>query len=113
MVTFEAAGLDISLPPKDTSGQQNLTFVIDNVTGVAQAYLDDAISDGEAVTVTYRCYLASDLSAPAEPPTVMTLAGAQFERSTVQITAGYYDLLNTAWPRRRYTDDFAPGLKYL
>ena len=113
VVTFEQSGFDIQLPNKDTSGNQVLTFAVSNVDGVAQAALDEAMSAGGEITITYRAYLASDTSAPAEPPTVMTLIGATFQSGTVQLKASYFDLLNTAWPRRRYTSDFSPAIKYL
>lgn len=112
-VTFIASGLDVSLPERDTSGQQNLNFAIENVTGIAQQAIEDALEAGEPVSIIFRHYLASDLSAPAEPPLRMTLVGAEFEGSTVQVTASYMDIINHAWPRERYTVDFAPGLKYI
>ena len=110
VVTFLAGGIDIALPKKDTSGQQTLAFAIDNVTGEAERAVDAAIEAGGQVTVIFRPYLYSDLSAPAEPPLVLTMVGGQFEGSVVQIEAAYFDLLNTAWPRKRYTLEFAPGL---
>lgn len=111
-VTFLARGIDVALPTKDTSGNQSLTFAIDNVAGVAQAQIDAALEAGTKVLVVYRSYLASDLTAPAEPPLTMTLVGGVMEGSRLEIQAAYYDLLNTAWPRDRYTVEFAPGLKY-
>lgn len=111
VVTFIATGMDIALPAKDTSGQQTLRWALDNVTGQAQQAVDAAIEAGERVTITYRSYLYPDLSAPAEVLR-MTLLNGEFSGSTVQLEAGYYDLLNTAWPRLKYTATFAPGLKY-
>ena len=35
--TFIASGLDVALPARDDSGQQNLRFDIDNVIGNAQS----------------------------------------------------------------------------
>lgn len=110
-VTFIASGMDIALPDKDTSGQQTLRFAIDNVTGQAQQAIDAAIEANERVTIVYRSYLYPDLSAPAEVLR-MTLMDAEFNGQTVSLQAGYYDLLNTAWPRLKYTTENAPGLKY-
>lgn len=113
VVTFIAGGIDVALPAKNTSGQQKLIFAIDNVTGQAQQAIDAAIAAGGQTSIIYRTYLSSDLTAPAEPPLYMTLVGGTFEGSTVQLQASYYDLLNTSWPRERYTLDFSPGLAYL
>jgi hypothetical protein len=39
---------------RDASGQQNLVFAIENVTGQAQAFIDDALTAGDQITATYR-----------------------------------------------------------
>lgn len=112
-VTFTASGLDVSLPARNASGQQNLNFAIENVTGKAQRAIDDALAAGGRIDVIYRTYLESDLSTPAEPPLKMVLVGAEFEGASVQVTASYQDLIGYAWPRERYSVSFAPGLKYI
>ena len=113
VVTFESSQFDHQLPSKDTGGNQSLAFVLPNVDGAVQRWIDDALQGEEQVIVTYRAYLASDPSTPAEPPVVMTLVGASFAGAVVQLKASYFDLLNTAWPRLRYTSDFSPAIKYL
>ena len=111
--TFLASGLDVALPAKDESGQQNLIFAIENVTGEAQQAIDAALENGDVVELIYRLYLSTDLTQPAEPPRRMVVIDASFSQSAVQVTASYNDIINRAWPRRRYTADFAPGLKYI
>jgi len=113
VVTFEASGLDVSLPERSDRGQQNLVFAIENVTGQAQDAIDRALDAGGQIEVIYRSYLASDLSEPAEPPLKMVLVGAEFQGSTVQVTASYMDIINTAWPRARYNTTDHPGLAYI
>ena len=112
-LTFIAAGIQVALPKKDNSGAQNLTFAIDNVGGEAQSLIDEAIESGERVTLIYRAFLASDKTTPAEPPYRMTVLSGSIRGTVIQIQAGFFDLLNTAWPRDKYTATFAPGLKYL
>lgn len=113
LVLFEGGNLQVALPASNTSGQQTLTFGVSNVNGVAQRYVDDALESGERVSIIYREYLSSDKSAPARRPYVMTLTGGAFENGEASFEAGYYDLLNAAWPRERYTVENAPGLKYI
>ncbi len=112
MVPFEAGSLQVALPARNTKGQQTLSFGVSNVNGIAQRYVDDALEAGAWVFLTYRAYLESDKSAPAERPRTMTLIGGQLERGEAVFEAGYYDLLNAAWPRDRFTAETAPGLKY-
>jgi len=111
---FEPCALDIGLPAKDSSGNQSLQFAL----GILD---DDRINDlvtsalegGQPVYLTYREYLSTDTSAPAAAPIRMTVLGGEFEETSLGIEASYFDLLNTAWPRERYTLANAPGTKYL
>lgn len=112
-VTFLAAGIDVSLPKKNNDGTQKLLFAIDNVRGDAQALIDQAQAVDARITITYRTYLASDLSAPAEKPYRMTCISATMKGPTVEISAGYFDMINASWPRDVYTAAFAPGIKYI
>ena len=112
-VTFDACGISIALPEKDASGNQSLVFAIDNITGEAQQFVDTALAAGGEMLLIYREYLASDLSAPSSVPKTLNIIGGVFEGGTFQAEASYYDMLNTAWPRDRYTADYAPGIKYM
>ncbi|WP_138436507.1 DUF1833 family protein [Marinobacter shengliensis] len=110
---FIAGPLSIKRPSKSASGQQTLYLSIANVTSQGQEAIEAALESGEEVPVIYREYLASDLSAPATNPYRMTLRAGGFQGIMIQIEAGYFDLLNTQWPRRRYTADEFPGLRYI
>ena len=112
-LTFLASGIDIALPKKGNTAGQTLTFAIDNVTGEAQNKIDQALEAEQRITIVYRIFLASDKSTPAEPPYKMTVLGGSMQGASVQIQAGFFDLINTKWPRELYTTKFAPGLRYL
>ena len=109
---FKASGFGVSLPQKSVRGRQDLNFSIDNVTGEALNAIDDAIEAGGKIIVIYRAYAGSDLSAPGQPPVVMTATAVKADYSSISISASFHDLVNKAWPYRRYTPSFAPGLKY-
>lgn len=111
-LTFIASAIQVALPKRDTAGTQLLTFAIDNVTGEAQQRVDQALDAGARVHLTFRHYVSSDLTAPAEPPLKFVVRDGVMEGSALQINAAFYDLINTAWPRNFYTADFAPGIKY-
>jgi hypothetical protein len=111
--TFIAAGIDISLPKKSSNGSQAISFAIDNITGEAQRRIDEALEAGERVTLTFRQYLESDLSAPAESPYVFIVRGGRMNGTQVQVQAAFYDMINTRFPRDLYTLEFAPGVRYL
>lgn len=112
-VTFKAGPFEYKEPSKNTNGQQTLTFAIANATGEAQKAIDAALASDSQVPVNYRVFLSGDLSAPAKQPYKMIMRGGTFEGMMVMVEAGYFDLLNTAWPRRRYLASEFPGLRYL
>lgn len=111
--TFMAAPIAIALPKKSNQGSQSLNFAIDNVTGQAQRLIDQAIESEQRIRLTFRRYLDADLSQPSENPFYATVLSGNVTGTTVQIEAGFNDLLNFAWPRKLYTTEFAPGLRYL
>lgn len=114
MVFFEQGALTIARPSKNaTSGNQKLTFGVSDMTGRVQRYVDQALASGVPAKLIFREYLESDISEPASRPYVMDISGGQFEGGVVQIEASYYDLLNAAWPRERYNQINAPGIRYL
>ena len=111
-LTFVAAGIAVALPKRNTAGTQVLTFAIDNVNGQAQQLVDQALESGVRIYLTFRHYLSSDKSAPAETPLRFVVRDGAMEGSTLQVNAAFYDAINTAWPRHFYTAAFAPGLRY-
>lgn len=110
---FEAGPLSIALPARDATGQQTLKFGVSGVSGRAQQYVDAALASEDVSTMIYREYLASDPSAPARRPVTMTITGGSFQGADAIFEGSYYDLLNAAWSRERYTQDTAPGIQYL
>lgn len=112
-VTFIAGNLVIDLPEKNDTGKQTLKFGLWNASGEAQAAVVAALNSDTPTEIVYREFDSSDLSAPVSLPQSFTLTGGSFEGVEVQLEASYYDILNTAWPRERYTNLNAPGIAYL
>ncbi|HGM5351280.1 TPA: DUF1833 family protein [Serratia marcescens] len=111
--TFTACGIDLSLPARNSDGTQDLKFAICNIDGTVSNAIRDALGNQEIGTLTYRHYLSTDLTAPASPPFTLTIKSGYWTSIEVQITAGYMNVLDTAWPRRRFTLPDYPGLRYL
>ncbi|WP_417788334.1 DUF1833 family protein [Stutzerimonas xanthomarina] len=112
-VTFIASGMAVALPKRGDTGQQNLTFAVDNVMGVAQRFIDEGLEAGQPIDVIYREYLSNDMTAPAEPPLRFKLVDGVFEGAHVEIIASYMAVIMQEFMSRRYTATFARGLKYI
>src|SRR5690625_280705 len=110
---FTASAISVALPSSNTSGQQSLRFSIGGLNSLIQRHMDAALESSTPITLIYREYLESDKSAPARQPYIMTISGIQLEGDEAQLEASYWDILNYSWPRQRYTEETAPGIKYL
>lgn len=113
LLAFRAANIGIALPQKNNKGNQALAFAVDNTTGEVQRKADQAIEASARVIAVYRVYLLSDLSAPCEKPYRMSVSSDSFESNQANLQCEFFDLIGTSWPRKLYTTNFTPGLKYL
>lgn len=110
-LTFIAMAMDLALPNNDNSAFQNLIIGLDNVTGEVQEVVEEAKDAGDRFIVTFRRYLAEDLSFPSERYR-MTALSRDYENDIAKLTCGFFDLLNTNGLRNILTATVAPGLKY-
>lgn len=111
--TFTGSAIDIALPVRNTDGTQDLSFAISNIEGVVSTAIRTALEDLRGASLTFRRYISSDLSAPAAQPFTLAIKSGYWTATEVQITAGYMNILDTAWPRYRYLLSLFPGLRYL
>lgn len=111
--TFLGSAIDIALPARNADGTQDLKFAISNIDGVVSTAIRNALDNLSNASLTFRRYVSSDLSAPAAPPYTLAIKNGSWTATEVQITAGYMNILDTAWPRYRYTLPDFHGLRYL
>lgn len=110
---FQGCGIDIALPARNSDGTQDLKFAISNITGEVSNAIRKALDNIQGATLTYRLYISTSLNAPAVRPYTLAIKTGSWTATEVQITAGYMNVLDTAWPRYRYTLPAFPGLRYL
>ncbi|CAM6778559.1 DUF1833 domain-containing protein [Leclercia adecarboxylata] len=111
--TFTGSAIDVALPARNSDGTQDLKFAISNIDGVVSTAIRNALDNLSNASLTFRRYISNDLSAPASPPFTLAVKEGSWTATEVQITAGYMNILDTAWPRFRYTLPLFPGLRYL
>lgn len=110
-VEFAPFAFDFHLPEVASGGLPEITITIDHVSAEIVAYLDAAANSTELIEVTYRPYLASDLSMPhMDPPLTLTISEASADIFRVTARATFVDLGNLSFPRELYTSDRFPGL---
>ncbi|KDN14051.1 ArsR family transcriptional regulator [Snodgrassella communis] len=112
-VDFVAAAIDLALPARNKDGTQDLKLAIGNIEGIVSSQIRASLNVLENAAITYRTYVSTDLTAPAAKPFTLAVKSGFWTAEQVQITAGYLNVLDTAWPRYRYTLADFPGLRYI
>ena len=111
--TFTGSAIDVALPARNADGTQDLKFAISNIDGIVSTAIRNVLDNLSNASLTFRRYVSTDLSAPASPPFTLAIKEGSWTATEVQITAGYMNILDTSWPRYRYTLTDFPGLRYL
>lgn len=111
-VTFKSVYFTFTRPPESDSGSTpEVEISVNNVARHLMPYLDVAKESRVPIEVTWRPYLASDLSAPhMNPPLTLTLRSISCDMMNVTARAGFSDLTNRRFPAIEYTSLKFPGL---
>lgn len=111
-VTFKAIYFTFTRPSETESGETpEIEISVDNVARYLIPYLDNAKESRVPIEVTWRPYLAQDLSGPhMNPPLTLTLRSITCDMSTVTARAGFGNLTNLRFPALEYTSIKFPGL---
>jgi hypothetical protein len=110
-VTFAAFAFDFVRPEISAGGVPQMTIEMDNVDRAIVANIEAAMATTDLVEATYREYLSTDLSAPAnDPPIHMTIVSITADVFRVRAVAGFPDLVNRRFPTTEYDSETFPGL---
>lgn len=110
-VLFIAYPFDIKPPDMDEYGKPELTITIDNVGREILVYIEQAVRQRAVIEVTYRLYLASDLSGPQNnPPMTMQAVSISANPTSITLVASFADLSARAFPKFNYTLEQFPSL---
>lgn len=110
-VTFVGYPFDIVPPEVSTTGVPTLQITIDNVSRDIMAGLESAVTTSTPITVIYRMFLSSDLTAPQNnPPMTLTIISLSADVFRVTATATFGDLVNKRFPSVLYNVETFPGL---
>jgi hypothetical protein len=112
LVPFVALGFELELPLVDTIPVPEIVVTLDNVGREITQHLDAAAISQEAIEVTYRPYLSTDINGPQmDPPLTMTLSEVEVDVFRVTGRARVLDIGNKAFPSAIYTIKKYPGLR--
>ena len=110
--TFTACAMSLKLPKRNTDGAQSLKFTLSNINGTSSAEIRTALENQTGITVQYQKFTSDDTMTAAESYT-MDLKSATWTNLQIELTCNYMGIIDTAWPRNRYTLIFSPGIRWL
>lgn len=111
--TYSPSSFQVSMPTKSDNGFTDLNFAICNVDNeVYRQYkrLDVHTKDHPSYVILQQFHPETKVK---EYELKLTITGVQFTMKQVNFTASFCDMLNTEFPRLRYTQENCPGLKYV
>ena len=109
--TYKASAFTVQLPERSDNGFTDLAFSICGVSGQCYEYIKQALNSQSTTLLTLKQWHPET---EAELYTLtLTVTGGQLTRDTANFTASFCDMLNTEFPKLRYTAYNAPGLKYV
>ena len=110
-VTFVAFNFDFTKPEVSATGVPQITITLDNVDRAIVANIEAAMGSTELVSVIYREFISTDLSAPQNnPPLAMTILNVVADVFKVTATAGFPNLMNKRFPTTEYSPEVFVGL---
>lgn len=109
---YDASAFTVQLPERSDSGFTDLSFGICGVNGACYSYIKKVLQSDVPTYVTLQHRHPDDVSLVLYTLT-LTVTGGQLTRDTATFTASFCDMLNTEFPKLRYTVQNAPGLKYV
>lgn len=111
--SYSPSSFQVAMPTKSDNGFTDLNFAICNVDN--QVY--EQYKRFDSSTKDHPCYVILQQFHPEtkvkEYELKLTITGVQFTVKQVNFTASFCDMLNTEFPRLRYTQQNCPGLKYV
>lgn len=112
IVTFVRYSFDLVKPEVSATGVPQCTIEIDNVSREILANIELAMTSTAPITVTYREFLASNLTGGPEndPPMTLELTSIKADVFRIRATASFANLGNKRFPGEDYTAERFRGL---
>lgn len=110
-VTFVAFNFEFTKPEISATGLPEVTLTLDNVDRAIVANVEAALTTTDLVTVIYREFISTDLTAPQNnPPLSLTITSVTADLYKVTAVASFPNLMNKRFPTLEYSAETFVGL---
>lgn len=110
-VIFVAFNFEFTKPEVSSTGLPEVTLTMDNVDRAIVANIEAALSTTDLVTVIYREFISSNLTAPQNnPPLSLIITSVVADLYKVTAVASFPNLMNKRFPTLEYSAETFVGL---
>lgn len=110
-VEFIAFAFEITLPGMSEGSVPEISIRIDNVDKSIIENIELSMQQSDKIEVTYRPYLASDVTAPQmNPPMTFQIIHIEADVNSITARCTFGDMANKVFPGQTYTLARFPGL---
>lgn len=107
---FQACSVDFTLPGENEDGPTQASVTIDGVSGMLRGYLKDAVQAGEAIMVTFRSYLGSEVN-PGDVIDDLELWAVTLTATSANGTLKFREMELQTFPLATYDTQYYPALQ--
>lgn len=97
--TFESSSFKVKRTSKDDQGRLIMTVDLDNTNLEIKTLVDLALTVNEYPVLTYRVFLSTDITQPAEYPLVLRVESMSATVTTASLQCTNEDDINLQFPR--------------
>jgi Domain of unknown function (DUF1833) len=111
-VTYQPGYFQLTRQSETNSGSTpEIEITVDNAVKLLMPYIDAAKESRDPIQVTWRPYLANDLTAPhISPPLTLSLRSIEVNMTRIIARAGFGNTTNRRFPALEYLSTQHPGL---
>lgn len=100
--TWVNTAFSLSRTNKDEQGRVSTSIILDNTDLIIKSLVDQALSINEYPIMTFRVYLSTDITQPAEFPLVLRVESSTSTVNQIKLDCQNEDDINQQFPRPEY-----------
>ena len=110
---YTASCFSVALPDRSTNTFQDITFSIGDVNEEISQYLSRALGTNQKLPNKVILRQFNPFTLEKQYEFELTITSVVLKQGNAQFTASFADMVNTEFPKLRYTSENAPGIVYV
>ena len=108
--TFDPIAMKFTDPSKSDQGFPEISIVIGNVDRIPSDYVEDVLTSGDPLYMTFRRYMSTDLTKPSQSPLKLTVKDVKVTAFEVTIRCTIANVKSKKFLSQLYTRNRFPSI---